>query len=196
MRLEHIESVAVIHETSWSQHEISVKLGAEYLKLFYSNIVESQHSFGYVFIVDGRVVGYATGFYDYHAFNESMLNRFRLRIASILIKRLFSRKIGWADISNLRNDSRKLRRASYPQHHLGALALSNNYKKTRLGKEAITSTIGAVLRKLEEKGYPGCWGLCDFTNMPMRKYLLKLGFAEIDTIPFIGKSVVLYEKTF
>lgn len=196
MRLEHIESVAVIHETSWSPHEISVKLGAEYLKLFYSNIVESQHSFGYVFIVDGRVVGYATGFYDYHAFNESMLNRFRLRIASILIKRLFSRKIGWADISNLRNDSRKLRRASYPQHHLGALALSNNYKKTRLGKEAITSTIGAVLRKLEEKGYPGCWGLCDFTNMPMRKYLLKLGFAEIDTIAFIGKSVVLYEKTF
>jgi hypothetical protein len=52
------------------------------------------------------------------------------------------------------------------------------------------------LNELKSKGFPGCWGLCDFENMPMRKYLLKLGFEETDTIHLVGKSVVLYEKNF
>jgi hypothetical protein len=193
---EHVESVALIHEQSWSPHEISVKLGSQYLGLFYTNIVESEHSFGYVYLLEGRVVSYATGFYDYQAFNQSVQGKLRFRLGIILLKRLFAKKIRWADVNNLRNDGKKLRKARYPQHHLGALALANEYKRTRIGRESITATIGAVLTELERKGYPGCWGLCDVKNMPMRKYLLKLGFEEVDTIDFIGKSVVLYEKTF
>jgi hypothetical protein len=30
----------------------------------------------------------------------------------------------------------------------------------------------------------------------MRRHLTKLGFQEMDIIPFIGKKVVLYEKEF
>lgn len=196
MGVGHVGAVVVIHESSWAPHELSVKLGREYLHLFYTNVVQSPHSFGYVYVSDDKVVGYATGFYDYHAFNKSMQGRMRFRLGIILLKRLLARRIGWADISNLLSDEKKLRKARYPKYHLGALALANEYKGTPIGKEAITGAIGAVLTELESKGYPGCWGLCDVRNMPMRKYLLKLGFEEVDTIDFIGKSVVLYEKMF
>ncbi len=77
-----------------------------------------------------------------------------------------------------------------------ALVLSNEYKGTPSGKEAITLAIRAVLDEFAARGYPGCWGICDAQNMPMRKYLLKLGFEEVDIVDFIDKSVVLYEKPF
>jgi hypothetical protein len=145
---------------------------------------------------DSKIVGYATGFYDYRAFNKSMQSGMCFRLGIILLKRLLAGKIGWADISNLLNDEKKLRKARYPKYHLGALALANEYKGTLVGKEAITGAIGAVLTELESEGYQGCWGLCDARNMPMGKYLLRLGFEEVDTIDLIGKSVVLYEKIF
>jgi len=196
MTLADVPEVVAIHESSWAPYEISVKLGSEYLCLFYNNVVQSPHSFGYVYVSDDKLIGYATGFYDYHAFNKSVQRRMWFRLGIILLKRLFARRIGLADIMNLLNDEKKLRKAKYPKHHLGALALANEYKGTPVGREAITRTIGGVLTELESKGYPGCWGLCDFQNMPMRKYLLKLGFEEVDIIDFIGKTVVLYERPF
>jgi RimJ/RimL family protein N-acetyltransferase len=191
-----IPQVAAIHESSWAPHEISVKLGRGYLHLFYTNIVQSSYAFGYVYVVHDKIVGYATGFHDYQTFNASVQSKMRLRLGTILVKRLLARKVEWADVQNLLNDEKKLRKARYSRYHLGALALANEYKGTPIGKEAITATIGAVLEELESRGYPGCWGLCDSRNTPMRKYLLKLGFEELDTIEFIGKSVVLYEKAF
>lgn len=196
MRLDHVESVAKIHQTSWHPREISIKLGPEYLDLFYKNIVTSPYSFGYVYVNDNKVIAYATGFYDYHAYNRAFQTKEKTRLGLILFKRMLAFKIGIADILNLFNDDRKLRKARYPHHHLGALALSNDFKGAPLGKEAITAVIEGVVNELENKNYSGCWGLCDFENMPMRRYLLKLGFEEADTIVFIGKSVVLYEKTF
>lgn len=196
MSSEHVGEIVAIHESSWSPNEISVKLGTGYLHLFYTNVVQSQHAFGYVYVPGDKVVGYATGFYDYQAFNRSMQSRMRFRLGIIVLKRLFTRKLGWADVSNLLNDEKKLGKSRYPKYHLGALALANEYKGTPIGREAITGAIGAVLTELESKGYPGCWGLCDVRNMPMRRYLLRLGFEEVDVIGFIGKRVALYEKAF
>jgi hypothetical protein len=196
MRPEHVDTIAKIHADSWMPQEISVKLGTEYLHLFYRNIVESPYSFGYVYVNDHEIIAYATGFYDYHAYNQFVQTKELFRLGMILFKRILVFKIDIADIFNLLNDDKKLRKAKYPHHHLGALALSNEFKSTPIGKEAITAVIQGVVNELASKGYPGCWGLCDFKNMPMRKYLLKLGFEEVDTISFIGKSVVLYEKPF
>jgi len=196
MELTDLPQVVEIHESSWSRHEISVKLGFNYLQLFYQNVVRSPYSFGYVYVENGRVIGYATGFYDYYSFNRSFRNSALLHLLVILVRRLAAGRIWLVDIINLLMDDKKLRNAKYPKYHLGALALGNEYKGTDTGKIAITQTTGAVLDTLKRKGYPGCWGLCDVENIPMRKYLLKLRFEETDEVKFIGKSVVLYEKTF
>jgi hypothetical protein len=196
MKLTDIPQVVEIHKSSWSRDEISVKLGFIYLQLFYQNIVQSQYSFGYVYVENGSVFGYASGFYDYQSFNKSFRNRAFLHLLVILARRLSTRKICLTDIKNLWKDNNKLRNAKYPKYHLGALAVANEYKGSDTGKIAITQTIGAVLNELKRKGLPGCWGLCDVQNIPMRKYLLRFGFEEADRITFIGKRVVLYEKTF
>lgn len=191
-----IEQISHIHETSWSPSELSVKLGKSYLRMFYGHIVESPHAFGFVCVADGKIAGYATGFYDYHEFNSSLKQINFFRLLMLIMAKTLMFKLKPTDIINLFSDDKKLVKAKYPNYHLGALALSNDFKGTPTGKTAITSTINAVLNHLAEKGFPGCWGLCDFENMPMRKYLLKLGFDEIDTIAMISKKVVLYEKTF
>ena len=196
MELTDVPQVVEIHESSWSRDEISVKLGFNYLQSFYQNVVRSPYSFGYVYVENGRVIGYATGFYDYYSFNRSFRNSALLYLLVILVRRLAAGRIWLTDIINLLMDDKKLRNAKYPKYHLGALALGNEYKGTDTGKIAITQTIGAVLDTLKRKDYPGCWGLCDVQNIPMRKYLLKLGFEETDETKFIGKSVVLYEKRF
>jgi len=196
MKLTDVPQVIEIHESSWSKDEISVKLGFNYLQSFYQNVVRSPYSFGYIYVDYGRVIGYATGFYDYYSFNRSFRNSALFNLLCIVTRQLLGRKIWLTDLINLVMDDKKLHNAKYPKHHLGALALDNEYKGTDTGKAAITQTIGAVLSELKGKGYPGCWGLCDVQNIPMRKYLINLGFEETDIVKFIGKSVVLYEKTF
>ena len=196
MKLTDVPQVIEIHESSWSKDEISVKLGFNYLQSFYQNVVRSPYSFGCVYVEYGRVIGYATGFYDYYSFNRSFRNRALIHLLVILVRRLSARKICMADIMNLLKDDKKLRNAQYPKYHLGALAVANEYKGTDAGKIAITQTIGAVLNELKSKGFPGCWGLCDVQNIPMRKYLERLGFEEVETIKFFGKKVVLCERSF
>jgi len=196
MTNEHVESVATIHESSWGKDELSVKLGREYINRFYQYIVTSKYSFGFVYIFDKQIIAYAAGFYDYQYFNKFFLKENLLFIFMTLIKRIFSCKMTLIDILNLLQDDKKLSKAQYRKYHLGALALSKEYKGVELGKQAIYDTNSAVLNELKDKGYPGCWGLCNFNNVPMRNLLLKLGFEEIDLIKMIKKNVVLYEKTF
>jgi len=191
--LADVPTLTEIHLSSWAPNELSVKLGAEFVGLFYERIVKSAHSFGYVYELDGTIVGYAVGFHDYHAFNAEIS---KLRLIRILLKKLPTGKISIPDMVNLLLDNRKLRNAHYPHYHLGSLALANPYKGTPEGRTAITETINAVIGRLESEQYPGCWGLCDEENMPMRKYLVKLGFDEVDIVPLMGKKVVLYEKKF
>ena len=194
MTMKEVRDVVSIHESSWAPHEISVKLGQEYLHSFYTHVVQSPYSFGYVYTYGNTVLSYAVGFHDYQMFNDYLKGKIRFRLGIIILKRLLSRKIGWADISNLLNDGEKLRKARYPKYHLGALALAKEYRGTPLGREAIMGAIEGVLREFEDKGYPGCWGLCDYINTPMRKCLTRLKFIEVDIINFGNRSVVLYER--
>jgi RimJ/RimL family protein N-acetyltransferase len=196
MESKDIRDVAHIHATSWAPHEISVKLGPTYLRMFYSFVVNSPHSFGYVWESEGKIAGYATGFQNYQVFNEELKNKNFFKLGITVVMRFLGGKLSFADIKNLMADDNKLRKARFPQYHLGALALANEFKQTSAGKDAVKGTINAVLDHLAEAGYPGCWGLCNEVNMPMRKYLLKLGFEEIDIIEEHGRNVVLYEKEF
>jgi hypothetical protein len=196
MRLDDVQQVVDIHRSSWKKAEISVKLGSNFLKAFYENVVESPYSFGFVAVDNHRILSYATGFYGYSAFNNFLKRKIFLKLILILLIKLLSLKMSLADMLNLLNDGKKLRKAHFPRHHLGALALANEVKRTDRGKVAITLTINAVLDEFKRKGYPGCSGVCDDENMPMKNYFLKLGFEKIDTIKFIGKNVVLFEKTF
>lgn len=195
MSLDHIDDVAEIHNSSWGRNEISVKLGEEYIKRFYENVVQSPFSFGFVFLVD-KIIGYATGFSDYQGFNEYFKRKNFWNLWKILLWGMACGKMGFADLINLLNDGKKFKKSTYSKYHLGALALSNFYKGKPIGRQAITEVIGAVLIELENKGASGCSLTCDILNEPMRKLIQELGFDEINVIKMVGRSVVLYEKNF
>ena len=192
---KHVRRVAEIHASSWSQNEISVKLGLRYIRLFYESIVESPHSFGYVSTEKEGVVAYAVGFFDYQEFNREFRNKILFHFLLILIAGMLSGRLLLADVINLLDDNKKLRNARFPKYHLGALALANEYKRTGPGKTAITESVAAILDELRKRGCPGCWGLGDKKNTALRRLLLDTGFEGMDEIPLRGKSVVLYEKT-
>ena len=196
MNLQHIDQVISIHQSSWNKNEISCKLGEKFLRLFYSSVVGCPHSFGYTCLVEGRVIAYACGFYDYQSFNQLFLRKNLFSASLIFLGRLMGGKIRCVDIINLHCDKRKFRNSRFPKHHLGALALSNEYKGTEEGRMAIMDVMTEVLNELDEKKCPGCGAVCDEKNIPMRKYFIKLGFSERDMIPFERKNVVLYEKEF
>jgi len=196
MRPEHVGEVARIHATSWGAHEISVKLGPAYQRMFYRSVVRSPYAFGYVFTNDGRVVGYATGFSEYEKFNAATKYRGLPRLLFILGTAFLRRRITLKDVRNLLDDARKLRKLRHPGHHLGALALDGAYKGTSVGREAITATINAVVEEFRRLGYAGCWGVCDDRNVPMKKYLVRLGFDEVDQVDYPDKRVIVFEMTF
>lgn len=195
MRIEHVKEVAKIHATSWSNYEISVKLGEEFLnRCFYSSIVNSHIAFGYVYIDNGKVIGYATGFYKYEEFNRSTLRKNFFYLITLLLKRLLTRRMKVVDLLNMLRDNRKLRKLQFPEHQLGALALSNEHKGTAKGTEIMIATIESVLADLESRGCRGCWGVCDERNKPMQILFLSLGFKQVDTVSFTSKVVTLFEK--
>jgi hypothetical protein len=101
MSVEHVDGVAEIHRTSWSPRELSMKLGDKYIHLFYENIVHSPYSFGYVYLKNDRVIAYATGFYDYHAFNHTFQAKERISLGLTFLNRVLTLNIGPADILNL-----------------------------------------------------------------------------------------------
>lgn len=196
MRAAHVADVARIHATSWGPHEISVKLGPAYQRMFYGSVVRSPYAFGYVYTDGGRVVGYATGFSQYEKFNNETKYRGLPRLLLVLGLAVLRRRLSLADLRNLLDDSRKLRKLRYPEHHLGALALAEEYKGTPIGREAITSTINAVVDEFRQLGFAGCWGVCDDRNAPMKRYLVRLGFAEVDQVEYPDKRVVVFEQAF
>lgn len=196
MGIEHLEEVAKIHVTSWSSYEISVKLGEECLKkCFYGSIVTSPVAFGYVYIDEGKIAGYATGFYKYQEFNCSALKKNLFYLSALILRKLFTRRVKISDVIDILQDNKKLRKLQFPEHHLGALALSNEYKKTSRSQEIIISTMEKVLDELESRGCKGYWGASDKRNKPMQMIFLSLGFKRVDTVPYISKVITVFEKT-
>jgi hypothetical protein len=191
---EHLDEICEIHRTSWGENEVSVKLGAGYIRLFYSAVVSSPHAFGYVYLDGGRVVGYASGFADYPGFNTEFRNRHLLRLGTTAALRMVTGKLTVGDFRDLMDDHRKLEKLEHPRHHWGAMALANPYKGTDLGRQAVYATVNAVFDELARRGCPAVWGACDDRNVPMKKYLHKLGFAEVDAVPFRTRTIRVYEK--
>jgi hypothetical protein len=137
MSNEHIDEVVRIHETSWDKKELSVKLGREFIKLFYSSIVQSKFAFGFVYVFNNKVIAYATGFVDYQAFNALFKKKNHYLLLKILTKAIFQNRLKFGDLINLLNDNKKFIKTKYKKHHLGALALANEYKGTLLGRKAL-----------------------------------------------------------
>lgn len=190
----HVIPVADIHYSSWNDSEISVRLGERYLKKFYLSVVDSEHSFGFISAVDNEVIGYATGYYDYIKFNQYFSQKYFFDLIKIVLSRLVLFRIDIFDIINLLQDSKKTKNIKYPKYHLGALALDNRYKNTAKGREGITGVIGAVHDELKYYGFPGCWGVCDFENVPMKKYLIKLGYSVSKEVKYYKKKIIVFEK--
>jgi RimJ/RimL family protein N-acetyltransferase len=194
MGAEHLDEICEIHRTSWGENEVSVKLGAGYIRVFYAGVVSSPHAFGYVYLHDGKVVGYASGFADYPAFNTEFRNRNLLRLGMTAALRMATGRLRVGDLRDLLDDHRKLAKLRHPRHHWGAMALANPYKGTDLGRAAVLGTVNAVFDELAARGCPSVWGACDDRNVPMKKYLHKLGFAEVDAVPFRTRTIRVYEK--
>jgi hypothetical protein len=196
MTASDVAEIACIHESSWSPEENSVRLGRDFLRAFYAQVVSSRHSFGYVYTQGDAIVAYGCGFYDYDAFNAALRRRHLLRLTWIVVSRLLAKKISWREVVNLLNDGAKNKNSSYPKHHWGATAVANEFKSTPEGKVAYRAVIAAVLDGLRDGGCAGCWGLTDERNIPMRKVLENFGFRAVETIPVIGKRLILYDKAF
>jgi RimJ/RimL family protein N-acetyltransferase len=194
MTMEHVPDVCEIHRSSWGENEVSVKLGAGYLRRFYSTLVQSPHGFGYVYLDGGKIAGYASGFSDYEAFNAELKSRNFVPLALIAARGLATGRLRPGDLRDLMADGRKLRKLRYPKHHWGAMALANEHKGTPLGRETVLATVHAVFDELAGRGCQGVWGACDDRNVPMKKYLGKLGFDEVDAVEFSTRVIRVYEK--
>jgi hypothetical protein len=196
IQAEDIPAVVDIHLSTWRPEELSVKLGADFIRLFYTQVVDSPHAFGFVSEQDGKPIAYAVGFSDYTAFNAGLKRRAFVRLGSIALRAWLGRRITIADLQNLIGDDQKLRNLRYPNYHLGALALAKDYQGTPTGKGAIGAAVGAVLDEFVRRGLPGCWGSCDADNILMRLSLSRFGFEPSARVDMMGKSIILFEKTF
>src|SRR3989339_234413 len=196
MTMADIAQVVEIHATSWAKHELSVKLGKKFINAFYTQIMKSDDAFVFVYEQDGSIVSYATGFSDYQKFGKSFSRENLLLIGALVVGGILGRRVTLGDICNIFKEERKVKNAKFGKHHLGALALKNEFKKTAIGREGMNSVIVAVMNEFRRLGYPGCCLHCDSINIPMRKYMTKLGFSEIEEIAFFGKKIVLYEHSF
>lgn len=192
---KHIDEVSKIHLSSWAPHEISVKLGEEYVRdCFYYSIIRSEFAFGYVYIQDGKIIAYATGYMDYTKFFKEMKKNFYFKITKVLITKSVTGKLNVFDILNIVTDYRVKRNLKFPAYHQNGLALCNEYKKTDAGKKAIVAVIDSVIEYFSQKKCPGCWGITDMRNIPMQRYYIKLGFEKIDIINQFGRRQVVFEK--
>ena len=196
MGASDVPSLVDIHQASWAPYELSVKLGPEYLRLFYSNVIESPDAFGYVSELPDAIVGYAVGFSDYNRFNSTFARGSRWSLGRILTLAVLRGRISPSDLVNLLSDDRKGRNARFMRWHLGSLALANAYKRTPEGREAITSAMAAVISHLRQLGAPGCSAVCDGRNVAMRKSFVRMGFRECEEIRMAGRSVILLEQAF
>ena len=50
LELKHVKEVSQIHFLSWNKKELSVKLGQQFIELFYTHVCLSDSAFGKVFI--------------------------------------------------------------------------------------------------------------------------------------------------
>lgn len=194
MTAAHVPQICEIHRSSWGANEVSVKLGMPYLRRFYSALVSSPHAFGFVFLEGDRIVGYASGFPEYEAFNAELKSRHRVALGVLAVARILTGRLSVGDLRDLMADGRKLRKLRYPRHHWGAMALDNAYKGTPTGRQAVLATVNGVFDELARRGCPGVWGACDDRNVPMKKYLEKLGFGEVEAVPFSTRTIRVYEK--
>lgn len=195
MTSKDVDQIIKVHMSSWGKNVILTKLGHQFLReCFYGQIVRSKDAFGYVYCEGDKIIGYATGFLDYPSFiHKNPKNALGKLIA---LWRFLAFKLSWKDILDALSEKRKYKNLKNPKFHLGALALRNEYKGTPKGREAITSAIQAVLDEIAKKKAPSVWGITDKNNIPMIKYLFRLGFNFVEEIKFLNRTDVLFEKTF
>ena len=191
-----LDKITNIHLKSWEKYEISIKLGEKIIRQFYSNVINSDFAFCYIYLDGDHIVGYATGFNDYIKFNNYFNKGAYLQNSFLVFRKLLFLELSLYDLINIINKNRIMENLCFPNHHLGAFALSNEYKKTSIGKFAITSTINQVLEKLEKQFCNGCWSVCDERNIPVIKIHDKFNFKKVRTVNFIKKNLLVYEKSF
>ncbi len=196
MGMQDVQQIVNIHLSSWAANEFSVKMGREFLNILYAEIVASPLAFTVVWDDNGTIAGYASGFARYADFNAKLRRRHFPALIRITLMALLIGRMSFGDVINQLCDDRKTRKTRFPDHHWGAMALANQLKGTPRGREVADAVIDGVFERLRAMGCPGIWGLCDERNIPMRKYLERLEFTEVETIRFIGKRVVLYEHEF
>src|SRR5947209_6357201 len=148
MRPADVEAVVGIHAASWSPRELSVKLGPEFLRSFYQQVLRSEHAFGYVASDGDTVIGYAIGFGHYAAFNKELSRALGLAKWSLVLRGLTRGRIRPPDLLNLLLDRRKFRNARFARYHLGAIALAERFKGTPPGRAAVHDLMHSVEQAL------------------------------------------------
>jgi hypothetical protein len=186
--------LACIHFSSWDSREISVKLGLSYLRRFYKSVSTSDDAFCCVYRHADQIIGYACGFTNYEKFNREFVTANRIFIGFRLFLAMLRGRVSFKEVFDLFDYSRVLEPLRDARYHLGALALRHDTKGSELGGRAIKAAINSVLTRLEEQGAKSYWGVCDAKNIPMVRYLEKLGFSVVDMPKFRTKSLAVFER--
>ena len=193
--IKHIEEVSEIHMFSWAGHEISVILGKRYVSLFYQTIVDSPSAFGYVCSDGGKIVAYATGFWDYEKFSSDLLRSNKLLLFRIFALRILFGGLRLRDVYEIYSDGKTYKNLRYSKYHHNGLALRNEFRHTDIGRKAILGVVEKVIETFRGANVPGCWGRTDYRNMAMQKYYKKLGFNEVQKFWKHRSRYVIFEKT-
>ena len=112
----------------------------------------------------------------------------------IALCKLITFKLSWKDILDAMSEARKYKNLLDPEYQLGALALRNEYKGTLIGRRAIMVCLNAVLNNFEKSKAKSVWAITYNQNIPMQKYLERLGFELIEEIKLRARVVLIYEK--
>lgn len=195
MTIRDVDQITEIHVSSFDKSTLISKLGSKFLHdCFYEPLVLSKDGFGFVSVKNDRIIGYVTGLSNYPDFvhKNPKISLGRL----IALWKFLTLKVSWKDILDALNESVKYKKLKDPKFQLCALALRNEYKHTPQGKRAITACLEAVLKECKKRGAKSVWCITHKQNIPMQKYLEKLGFEFIEEIKLRGRVELLYEKTY
>ncbi len=187
-----VDKIITLHLESYGANELSSILGRAYLEIYYNNLLFLKKGFISYFIEEDTIVCFALVFSDYVGFQKHFRKKYKWWIAFMLWNKGCSIKNVLKTLF-INTHKRKIKNTSYPETHLGHLALAPMLQGTKDGKTILYSVFDVAFERakiiLKAKGIWGCWNV---ENVKLQKVLKKYGMKEVETI----NNIAIYEVLF
>ncbi len=192
LELFDIEQIVELHYKSFGENELSIKLGKEFIRIFYESILNSGYSFGYVYVIENKIIAFAMGINDYERFNAYFKSNNLYNILKLIILKLFTFSISINTILNAIIDGKKYTKLRMSNCHLGALGKDLEFEDILVSKKAIRECVGKVIDTFLSSDMNFCWSVCDKSNVGMIKLHYELGFALINEVKQFGRTISVF----